>query len=130
MKKVVISFISIILVIFIMILYMVSSDDKNSLSLESILKDKIDISEINYLNKYNDYYLVEDSNYLYLIDKEYKIISKLEIELIHKNINNYAIIYEDDKIYYLNDYIDDDKMVYEYYDIYSYEMIKQVLVGG
>lgn len=130
MKKVVISFISIMIVIFIMILYMVSSDNKNSLSLELVLKDKIDISEINYLNKYNDYYLVEDSNYLYLIDKEYKIISKLEIELIHKNINNYAIIYEDDKIYYLNDYIDDDKMVYEYYDIYSYEMIKQVLVGG
>lgn len=130
MKKVVISFISIMIVIFIMILYMVSSDNKNSLSLELVLKDKIDISEINYLNKYNDYYLVEDSNYLYLIDKEYKIISKLEIELIHKNINNYAIIYEDDKIYYLNDYIDDDKIVYEYYDIYSYEMIKQVLVGG
>lgn len=130
MKKVVISFISIMIVIFIMILYVVSSDNKNSLSLELVLKDKIDISEINYLNKYNDYYLVEDSNYLYLIDKEYKIISKLEIELIHKNINNYAIIYEDDKIYYLNDYIDDDKMVYEYYDIYSYEMIKQVLVGG
>lgn len=130
MKKVVISFISIMIVIFIMILYMVSSDNKNNLSLELVLKDKIDISEINYLNKYNDYYLVEDSNYLYLIDKEYKIISKLEIELIHKNINNYAIIYEDDKIYYLNDYIDDDKIVYEYYDIYSYEMIKQVLVGG
>lgn len=130
MKKVVISFISIMIVIFIMILYVVSSDNKNSLSLELVLKDKIDISEINYLNKYNDYYLVEDSNYLYLIDKEYKIISKLEIELIHKNINNYAIIYEDDKIYYLNDYIDDDKIVYEYYDIYSYEMIKQVLVGG
>lgn len=130
MKKVVISFISIIVVIFMMILYMVSSDNKDKLSVEELIKAKTNILEIDYLNKYNDYYLLEDSNYLYLIDKEYKIISKLEISLIHENLNHYDLIYEDDKIYYLNDYIDNDKIIYEYYDIYSYEIVKQVLVGG
>ena len=50
--------------------------------------------------------------------------------MVHKNSDNYDIVYRDNTLVYFNDKLDDKKLIYEYYDIYTYEVIDRVFVGG
>ena len=49
---------------------------------------------------------------------------------MHVNDNNYDIIYSNGSFMYFDNYMKDDKLVYRYYNIYDYTLIKEVLVGG
>lgn len=130
MKKLVRIFIIVFVILFILILCILNNDDKYiNKNIEDIL-DKTEIGEIDYYNKYGSYYLVMDDEYLYLIDYEYKIVSKLERILIHENKNNYELVYEDGVIYYFKDELLGKKIQFTYYDIYTYEEVKRVLLGG
>ena len=91
---------------------------------------KCNIEDIKYINKYNDYYIVIDDNSLYLIDSNYKIISEMDKNLLYENTKNYDIIYRNGKLLYSDDIYKDGNLIYRYYDIYSYEMIDEILIGG
>ena len=96
MKKIIKIFISVLIIIFIFVLYM----DYNDKRYEDRLKNKIinntDVKEIEYINYYDSYYIVMDMENIYVLDNKY--IGKL--------------------------------LVYEYYDLYTYELYDRVLVGG
>ena len=130
MKKLVICFLSILLIIFIAISYMVHNNDYNVSKIKRKIEKNTEIRDISYLNEYDNYYLVMDNDYLYVIDKEYKIILKKEQYLLYENKKNYDIIYKDDTLMYMNNYIKKDNLICEYYDIFTYELIKRVIVGG
>ena len=104
-------------------------NDKYINNLEKKIINNTEIELVNYVNEYDKYYIVSDNEYLYLINKEYKIIFDVDISKIHKNSRNYDIIYEDEKLMYFNDIYKDGKLVYEYYDLYTYELIHKVVVG-
>ncbi len=91
---------------------------------------KCNIEDIKYINKYNDCYIVIDDNSLYLIDSNYKIISEMDKNLLYENTKNYDIIYRNGKLLYSDDIYKDGNLIYRYYDIYSYEMIDEILIGG
>lgn len=129
-KRVVIIFICIIVVIFILINYMVVNNSNYYSELEKIVISNTNIKNIEYINEYDNYLIVKDSEYLYLITSEYDILLEVDISLVDENKNGYDIIYQDEKLMYFNDYYKDNKLVYEYYDIYSYELIDRVFVGG
>ena len=121
---------SIIIIILIFIFYM-TFDDK--MIQDNIKKDIIkntEISLVEYLNKYDNYYIVMDNNSLYVIDSSYKVVLEIEKFLLHQNTDNYQIIYKDDKIMYFCDKYEDGKLIYEYYDIYKYELIDKIIIGG
>ena len=40
------------------------------------------------------------------------------------------MIYKDGLVMYMHDYYKYKKLVYEYYDLYTYDKISEVLVGG
>ena len=40
------------------------------------------------------------------------------------------MIYKDGMVMYMNDYYKGKLLVYEYYDLYTYELYDRVLVGG
>ena len=130
MKKVIKIFISLLIIIFIFILYM----DYNDKRYEDRLKNKIinntDIKDIKYINHYDNYYIVMDIDNLYIFDKKYVEILKIDRILIHENKKKYDMIYKDGIVMYMNDYYKDKSLVYEYYDLYTYEMLDRVLVGG
>jgi hypothetical protein len=65
-----------------------------------------------------------------LLDDKYQELLRRDIYLINENDNNYEIIYKDDNLMYFNDYMKNDVLVYEYYDINTYKLINRVLVGG
>lgn len=93
------------------------------------VKENTDIDNIKYINYYNDYYIILDSEKLYLINKEYKIISEIDKKKIYENNKNYDIIYNNEEIMYMNEEYIDDVLLYEYYDLYTYKHIKTIKIG-
>ena len=130
MKKIIKIFISVLIIIFIFVLYM----DYNDKRYEDRLKNKIinntDIKEIEYINYYDSYYIVMDMENIYVLDNKYIELLKIDKILIHENKKKYDMIYKDGMVMYMNDYYKGKLLVYEYYDLYTYELYDRVLVGG
>lgn len=130
MKKIIKIFIGIIILIFILILGMVRNNDKNYNKMIKEIENNTLVKEVVYVNKYNNYFIVEDNEYLYLINDKYEIISEIDINLLYKNSKNYDIIYKDERFMYMEDNYKDGKLYYKYYDIYNYSLIDEIMVGG
>ena len=121
--------IKILIIVLFLILYIDYNDYNDNNRLKNRIIKHTDIENVVYLNTYGDYYIVMDDDNLYVFDKKCVEILKIDKILIHKNSKNYDIIY-DEKPMYMNDYYKDNKLYYEYYDLYSYEKINEVVVGG
>lgn len=130
MKKIIKIFIGIIILIFILILGMVRNNNKNYNKMIKEIENNTLVKEVVYVNKYNNYFIVEDNEYLYLINDKYEIISEIDINLLYKNSKNYDIIYKDERFMYMEDNYKDGKLYYKYYDIYNYSLIDEIMVGG
>ena len=130
MKKVVVGFIILICLVFISMLVMVSIDSKDVLKLEDEIRDNTSVDMVQYVNKYDGYYIVLDKEYLYLFNDLYEEIYKIEIEKIHKNKNNYELVYRNNTIMYMDSYTKTDGIVFKYFDIFTYEVIDEVVIGG
>ena len=130
MKKVLLSLGLIIIVLFTCIFLLVKSNTQALKQLKDILKKETGINNIDYVNVYDNYYIVKNEYNLYVFDNKYKELINIDNILIHKNNNNYDIIYKDGKLLYLNDYLKNDKLYYEYYDLYSYELVNKIVIGG
>ncbi len=130
MKKIIKIFIGIIILIFILILGMVRNNNKNYNKMIKEIENNTLVKEVEYINKYNNYFIVEDNEYLYLINDKYEIISEIDINLLYKNSKNYDIIYKDERFMYMEDNYKDGKLYYKYYDIYNYSLIDEIMVGG
>lgn len=89
-----------------------------------------DIRNIEYVNKYDGNYIVVNNEYLYLLSDNYEEITRIDKSLMHKNKNNYDIVYRDKTLMYMHSYKDKEGVIFEYYDIYKYELIKKIVVGG
>lgn len=121
---------SVLLFLLGLIIYINKNDDNYNKKLIKGIINHTDISNIEYVNKYDNHYIVTNNKYIYLLDDKYQELLRRDIYLIHENDNNYEIIYKDDNLMYFNDYMKNDVLVYEYYDINTYKLINRVLVGG
>lgn len=109
---------------------MVRNNNKNYNKMIKEIENNTLVKEVEYINKYNNYFIVEDNEYLYLINDKYEIISEIDINLLYKNSKNYDIIYKDERFMYMEDNYKDGKLYYKYYDIYNYSLIDEIMVGG
>lgn len=105
----------------------IDMDDINDLK-ENILKNT-NVEEVNYVNKYDNNYIVKDYDYVYLFNSNYEEIYKIKLDLLYDNLNNYDLIYRNNTIMYMDNYRVDDGIVFRYYDIYTYELIDEIVVG-
>lgn len=129
MKKLVAVFIFIILFIFISICVMVVIDKNNINDIKKEVYNNTKIENIIDVYKYDDNYLVINEEYLYLFDFSYKEVDRISLSLLHSNDNNYQLVYRNNMIMYMDDYKNDDGLVFKYYDIYTYELVDEVVVG-
>ena len=130
MRKIIIFIVFIFIFSLVLIFCMINNDKKYLDGLRKEIIDNTDIVIVNYINRYDNNYIVKDNDYLYLINNDYEILFKLELYLICDSENDYEIIYMDNEFIYLNEIRKDNSLVYEYYDIYDCKLIDRVLVGG
>lgn len=131
MRKLIIIFISIILFLFTCVCVIISVDKNYIKDIEKDIRKNIKIKNIEYINKYDGYYIVMDMENLYLFDKDYQEIFSAKIDSLHKNKNDYDIIYKDMKVMYMDNYKNKKEgVVFKYYDIYTYELIDEIVIGG
>lgn len=130
MKRLIIIFLVLMGFLFFLMLIIIWNNNRYEDKMIENVSIKCNIEDIKYINKYNDCYIVIDDNSLYLIDSNYKIISEMDKNLLYENTKNYDIIYRNGKLLYSDDIYKDGNLIYRYYDIYSYEMIDEILIGG
>ena len=126
MKKIIKIFIIIVILLFGMIFFVTEIDNRDTKKLIEDISNNTQIDNIKYINRYGEYYIVLNDKYLYAINKEYKAISELDKILLYENKNNYDIIYDNELFMYMEEV----NNIYKYYDIYSYELIREVDMGG
>ena len=130
MKKLIKIFILIVIITFIAILCVVSRSKRYTNDVNKKIIKKTDIKEIDYLNEYDGYYLVMDDEYLYVLNSEYKELLRIDPILMHSNSDNYDIIYKNNQVMYFADNLENGKLRYKYYDLYTYELINEIVLGG
>ena len=131
MKKIIIVFISLVLLTFFFVLFPVARNNKYTNNLEKEVTDNYEIKEeINYLNKSNLYYIILTTKNLIVLDKDYKEILKEDINNIKKIDKDYEMVYRLNNVMYETKEISKDKITYNYYDIYTNELIDTLVVGG
>lgn len=127
MKRIIIIFLSITFILLILLLYITNDNYYNNIS--KSIKDNYANINLYYVNKYNDYYIfLSDENYG-VLDGEYNEIMLISKSLVHDNTNNYDVIYEDNKLMYQEEVLDKDKLMINYYDIYTYQLDKTITMG-
>ena len=127
MKRVVIYVVVIfLLVISILIGYMLNNDKKYY---EKMIKN-IKLKDIEYINKYDNKYIVMDKENVYLYNDKYEEIIMIDKDKLCGNTDNYELIYRNKEFQYLNDYYKDSKLVYEYINAYNCEFIEKIVLGG
>ena len=130
MKKLIVLFIGIISILFIGVLIMVGIDNGYVSKLEKDIYEKTDVKDIKYVNEYDGYYIVMDNDNIYLFNNDYEEITRIKVNLVYDNKNNYDIVYRDKTIMYMDNYKNEEGIIFKYYDIYTYEEVDSVIVGG
>lgn len=130
MKKIIAIFISIFLCLFILILLVVNNDNKYINSLKEKILDNTGIEIIKYINYYDNHYIVCDNDNLYLFNNEYLEILSINLNLLFDNRKNYDIVYKNKTLMYMDSYKNKEGIVFKYYDIYTGEVIDEIIVGG
>ena len=129
LKKIIPIILVIVIVPLVIIIYPVNKNNKYNKNLINTLKKETKLSNITYLNKDNNYYIVvEDKNNIIVYDLNYKKIASTKLDNI--NLDNRELSYQRNNIYYKEKTLDKDKITYRYYDINTNELIYEVLVGG
>lgn len=118
------------MILFVGICIMVGIDNVNINDLEKEIFNNTDIKDIEYVNKYDGYYIVRNSQYIYLFNSEYEEITSINVKLVYDNENNYDIVYRNKTIMYMDNYKNKEGIIFKYYDIYTYEVIDEVIIGG
>lgn len=129
MKKVIIMFISLLVMIFIFVMFTVNKNDKYNNDMVSYIKKNItSLESINYINKYDNYYIVKDNLNVMVIDNDMNIVLSEKLSNIYSSYDD--IVYRLNKLMYVEKIIKDNKVTYNYYDIYNYEEIDSIVVEG
>ena len=115
---------------FISIYMMVYIDNKSVNNIKKLIIKNTDVKDIEYINRYDNNYIVMDKKYLYLFNDKYEEIDRLDVKNIYDNKKNYDIVYRDNLFMYMDSYNDKDGVIFKYYDILNYELVDEILVGG
>lgn len=128
MKKIGKIILSIIIVIILGILYMSYLTNHNQNYLDNITKNIEENYKINdkitYSNQYGNYYIFTTKDQVIVLNKDYEEVIKENLSTLKENTDNYPLIYKTNKLMYEKTKIEDNTLIYEYYDAKTKELIK------
>ena len=129
MKKIVLILLGIFVSIYIIISLMVRNDKRYTLELYNEVYEKSKLEDIEYVNYYDNHYIVIDNDYLYLFNDEFNLIVNIDKSLLYDKYDNYDIIYRDMTLMLMDNYKNEEGIVFKYYDIYTGECIDYVIIS-
>ena len=122
MKKIIISIILIIILVFIYMNIMIHDNNKYTKELIKDIKNNYKTKEkIINAYTYNNYILFTTKEQIYVLDYKYNLIIKEKI----KEQKDKMIIYKNNKLLYLKTTRKNNKLYYKYYDLEN-NLIKKV----
>ena len=127
MKKVIILFISIVLVFFLSIFYIVNNNKSYK---EDLLEEvnKNYAKDIVYANKYGNNYVVKTKEAIVVLNEKYEEVTSVSIE---ESVNlEYNLVYRKNAIMYQKSEVKGNTIIYTYYDIKTGEEIDKVEIEG
>lgn len=107
---------------------MVFIDRNNYDDMKKIVSRNTKIDNIIYINEYDNYYIIKNNDYVYVIDKEYNKIFDINIDKLCDKDND--LIYSDNNLLYVDSYSNKEGVIFKYYDVYTCKLINEVMVGG
>ncbi len=128
MKKILRIGITIIVLIVLCIIYISYITDNNSQDIER-LKNEISKNYntnggIDYINEYNNNYIIKTNNKVVVLSKDYKEVIKEDISKLNSSFNDAELIYKTNKLMYEKTIRKNNTITYEYYDALSGSLIK------
>lgn len=130
MRKIVVIIVSILILMFIGMNIMIGIDNGYISKIEKDIYKNTDVKKVDYVNEYDKHYIVRNNEYIYLFNNNYEEITRIKLNLVYENKNNYDIVYRDKTIMYMDNYKNEEGIIFKYYDIYTYKEIDKVIIGG
>ena len=118
----------ILILVFISIIYPVMKNEDYNKKLFDDVYNNINIKNINYVNKSNNYYIVKNDKEIVVMDLNYDKINSVNVSDIYDS--DLDIVYRRGNIYYEEKVNDKDKLIYKYYNINNGEFVFDITVGG
>lgn len=81
--------------------------------------------EITYSNAYGNYYIFTTKNNVIVLNKEYEEVLKEDINTLADNKEGYELIYKTKTLMYEKTTIQDNKVIYTYYDAKTYKELSK-----
>ena len=130
MRKIVVIIVSILILMFIGMNIMIGIDNGYISKIEKDIYKNTDVKKVDYVNEHDKHYIVRNNEYIYLFNNNYEEITRIKLNLVYENKNNYDIVYRDKTIMYMDNYKNEEGIIFKYYDIYTYKEIDKVIIGG
>ena len=131
MKKTIILIIALISICFFLVSYLIINNNKYEKKLEQEIKQHYTLeNDIKYLNKSNLYYIILTTKNLIVLDEYYQEVFKEDANKINFIDTSFEITYRLNQVMFEIKKVSKNKITYEYYDIYTNELIDNITVGG
>lgn len=127
-KILIISLIVIIVVPLLIIIYPVSKNNNYEKKLLNNIYDNTDITDITYLNKDNNYYIIKTNDKVLVLDLNYE--EKLSLDITKLQDSNLELVYRRNNLYYEEKVKEEEKLIYKFYNVETGVLEYQTSLGG
>ena len=127
-NKIIICLLLVIIFIVTIVIYPVIKNDHYQDNIERDIYKNTDIRDISYFNKDNNYYIVKDSDKIYVFDLNYEEVYSIDIKDVKDSDMN--LVYRRNNLYYEKKAMKKDSLKYEFYDVKNIELVYEVDLGG
>lgn len=130
MKKrfIIVIIILIIIIPLSIIIYPIVQNNNYEKNLLNNIYQNTNINAITYLNKDNNYYIVKTTEKVIVLDLNYE--EKLSIDTSKLQDSNLELVYRRNNLYYEEKIKENDKIIYNFYDIITNELSYTTSLGG
>ena len=127
MKRFIIIFISLVLLFFLSIIFIVNNNRSYEDSIFDIVSSNYS-KDISYVNKYLDNYIVKTKDKVVVLNSDFEEIHSMNINDLYEY--DFDLVYRKNTIMYEDITVYDDKVIYTYYSVSDGKEIDKVEIEG
>lgn len=129
LKKLILIILIIILILLLGIFLIIKQNKKYETNLIKEIQKNYQINDtIKKINKYDSNYIIITNNNIIVLNTKYEKLKEEQKNKLAKNKNKYILVYKNNNLVYENTILKKDKVVYEYYDAYTYEYLDNIIL--